>query len=203
MKISYKNGRGNKIHLFIDDEYQITTTSDFLNDNFFQNNIEITEDEWIELVEKINYSKAVGKCYDLLSRRMHSVKELRDKLLKSFDRETADKAIDLMLDYGYLNDEEYANDLFSHLTNDKRMSERFIILEMNKRGISSDIIQNLVYNANIDNVGTAFDIITSKYLTKLNQEGGRQKVIAAMSRKGFSYSDIASALDKIQDYDEF
>ena len=203
MKISYSNGRGNKLHIYIDGEYQITTTTDFFAENYYKENSEIDEAEWSELVEKINYSKAVGKCYDLLSRRAHSEKELRDKLLKSFDRETADKAIDLMLDYGYLNDEEYAKELFSHLLNNKKMSERFIILEMNKRGISNEITQSLLCNADIDNVGTAFDIISSKYLNKLNEDGGRQKVIAAMSRKGFSYSDIISALDKLESYDEF
>ncbi|MBQ9532184.1 MAG: regulatory protein RecX [Eubacterium sp.] len=203
MKISYKNGRGNKIHLFIDGEYRITTTSDFFAENYYKENSEIDDEEWSELVDKINYSKAVGKCYDLLSRRAHSVKELRDKLIKSFDRETADKAIDLMLEYGYLNDEEYAKELFTYLCENKKLSERFIVLEMNKRGISNEITQSLICDADIDNVGTAFDVINSKYLNKLNQEGGRQKVIAAMSRKGFSYSDIVSALERIENYDEF
>ena len=83
------------------------------------------------------------------------------------------------------------------------MSERFIVLEMNKRGISNEITQSLICDADIDNVGTAFDVINSKYLNKLNQEGGRQKVSAAMSRKGFSYSDIVSALERIENYDEF
>ncbi len=203
MKLSYKSGRGNKLHLYLDGEYQITTTTDFFAGHYYKEDSEIDEDEWLELVEKINYSKAVGKCYDLLSRRAHSVKELRDKLIKSFDSDTADKAIDLMLEYGYLNDEEYAKDLFFHLMNNKKMSERFIILEMNKRGISNEITQNLICDADIDNVGTAFDIITSKYLNKLSEEGGRQKVIAAMSRKGFSYSDINAALEKIENNDEF
>ncbi len=203
MLISYKNGRGNKLHIYIDGEYRITTTVGFFAENFYKENSEIDEAEWEELVSKISFAKAVDKCYDLLSRRAHSVKELREKLLKLFDEETADKAINQMLDYGYLNDEEYAKELFSHLTNNKKMSERFIRLEMNKRGISKEITDNLLCNADIDNIGTAFDIIQSKYLNKLNEEGGRQKVIAALARKGFSYSDIVSALEQFESYDEF
>ena len=203
MIISHKQGRGNKIHLFIDDEYTITTTSDFWAEHFIKDGSDISDEEWDELVCEINYSKALKKCYDLLSVRSHSIKELRDKLLRSYDSDAVDRAIDLMLDYGYLNDEEYAKELFSHLSNNKNLSERFIILEMNKRGISNEIIDNLLCNADIDNVGTAFDIISTKYINKLNQEGGRQKVIAAMSRKGFSYSDITAALDKLENYDEF
>ena len=202
MIISHKQGRGNKIHLFIDGEYRITTNASFFAENYYADNSEIDEEEWKELVDKINYSKAVNKCYDLLSRRSHSVKELRDKLLKLFDAETADRAIAQMLEYGYLNDEAYAKELFEYLVNVKKLSKRFVILEMNKRGISSEIYNELIDGADIDNVGTAFDIISTKYIRKLNEEGGRQKVIAAMARKGFSYSDITAALERLE-YEEF
>ncbi|MBR7060364.1 MAG: regulatory protein RecX [Eubacterium sp.] len=202
MKISHKNGKGNKIHLYIDGEYQITTNADFYAENYFSENSEISEEEWQDLLERINYSKAVNKCFDLLSRRSHSVKELRDKLLKFFDSQTADKAVNQMIEYGYLNDEEYAKELFDYLLNTKKLSKRFIVLEMNKRGISSEIYDNLLASADIDNVGTAFDIITSKYLNKLSAEGGRQKVISAMVRKGFSYSDVCAALERL-DYEDF
>ena len=203
MIISHKQGRGNKIHLFLDNEYRITTNSDFWAENYIKDGTEIEDLEWDELVCKINYSKAVKKCYDLLSIRSHSEKELRDKLIKSFDANSVDMAIDLMLEYGYLNDEEYAKELLNHLVNNKKLSERFIIMEMKKRGISADIYNNLLCDADIDNIGVAYDIIVSKYINKLNEEGGRQKVIAALARRGFSYSDITSALDMIESNDEF
>ena len=202
MIISHKQGRGNKIHLFIDDEYRITTTASFFAENYYADNSEIDEEEWQELVDKINYSKALNKCYDLLSRRSHSVKELKDKLLKIFDADITERAIAQMIDYGYLDDEAYAKELFDYLVNVKKLSERFIILEMNKRGISAEIYNELIDGADIDNVGTAFDIISSKYLRKLSEEGGRQKVIAAMARKGFSYSDITAALERLE-YEDF
>jgi len=47
----------------------------------------------------------------LLSRRDHSVKELKTKLLRTVDEATADMAIDKMLGLGYLDDEKYAKSL--------------------------------------------------------------------------------------------
>ena len=203
MIISYKHGRGNKIHLYLDDEYQITTTEACWADNFIKDGSEISQEEWEELVEKINYSKALKKCYDLLAVRSHSVKELTDKLRRSFDEYTVNRVVDLMLEYGYLNDEEYAKELLDYLMNDKKKSKTHIILEMKKRGISSDIYEGLISDADIDDVGVAYDIICSKYLRKLSEEGGRQRVIAAMLRKGFSYPAISCALDRIENDDEF
>jgi len=202
MKISHKSGRANKIHIYIDDEYAITTNISFWNQHYFNDGAEIDEEEWQELVNNINLSKALNKCDDLLSRRNHSVKELRDKLLKSFDTKTAEEAISRMLEGGYLDDEAYAAELLDYLKNDKKMSKSFIILEMRKRGISGDIIDSVIDSAEIDNVSSAYEIICSKYIRKLNEVGGRNKVISAMARKGFSYHDTLTALEMIENNDE-
>ena len=202
MIITHTKGRGKKIHLHLDDEYQITTDIDFWAEHFIKDGTDIDEEEWLELVEKINFKKAVNKCYDLLSRRDHSVKELKDKLIRTVDEETAQKAIDRMIEYGYLNDEHYAEVLLSHLRNDKKMSESFIRQEMKKRGISSEIICRLLEEAEIDNVPTICDLILTKYRRKLESEGGKDKVFAALARKGFKYSDIKKAFEIIEN-DEY
>lgn len=198
MIITHSKGRGKKIHLLIDDEYQITTDIDFWAENFIKDGTEIDEDEWQELVDKINYKKAVNKCYDLLSRRDHSVKELKTKLLRTVDEENAQRAIDRMLELGYLDDEKYASILLKHLVEDKKMSRAFIKQEMYKRGISSDIVSNLLEDIEIDNVSSIIDLILSKYRMKLNDKNGLEKVIAALMRKGFSYSDIKEAIRRIE-----
>lgn len=198
MIISHSKGRGKKIHILIDDEYQITTDVDFWAENYIKDGTDITEEQWNELVTAINYKKAVNKCYDLLSRRDHSVKELRDKLLRTVDEASADKAIDKMLELGYLDDERYAVILLNHLVNEKRMSKSFIKQEMYKRGLSADIIAYTLEDAEIDNSSNCAELILTKYKNKLNIEGGKEKVTASLMRKGFSYYDIKSAFDMIE-----
>ena len=198
MIITHTKGRGKKIHLHLDDEYQITTDIDFWAENFIKDGTDIDEDEWQQLVVKINYKKAVNKCYDLLSRRDHSVKELRTKLLRTVDEVSADKAIDRMLELGYLDDEHYAKVLLAHLRDDKKMSKSFIKQEMYKRGISSDIINELLYAEEIDNVSSVCGLLLTKYSSKLAKDGGRDKVFAALMRKGFTYSDINEAFRRIE-----
>lgn len=205
MIITHSKGRGKKIHLLIDDEYQITTDIDFWAENFIKDGTEIEEDEWQDLVDKINYKKAVNKCYDLLSRRDHSVKELKTKLLRTVDEINAQKAIDRMLELGYLDDEKYARILLKHLVEDKKMSKSFVKQEMYKRGISSDIVSNLLLDVEIDNVSSIVDLILTKYRSKYNQDNGVDKAIGALMRKGFSYSDIKEAIRRIEnnEIDEF
>lgn len=193
MIIRHQKGRGNKIHLYLDDEYVITTDANFWADNYISDGTEVDEDEWQELVEGINYKKALNKCADLLSRRDHSVKEMKMKLQRTVDSKSAQKAIDRYIEAGYLDDERFCRSLVEYLINNKKYSENHIRQECYKRGISSDIINNVLEDFYIDNVDTIVELIQSKYLSKLQQENGTQKVIAALMRKGFSYSDIKSA----------
>lgn len=198
MQISHKQGRGKKIHLFLDEEYQITTDINFWAENFYKDGQEISEDEWQELVEKINYKKAVDKCYDLLSRRDHSVKELRTKLLRTVDENSAEKAISKMLDYGYLDDKKYAQKLVNYYSNTKNLSKNHVKQEMYKKGISADLIADTLENFEIDNVQSIVNLVLTKYRNKLDAENNNEKVIASLMRKGFSYSDIKSAFYRIE-----
>ena len=198
MIIRHQKGRGNKIHLYLDDEYVITTDANFWADNYISDGTEVDEDEWQELVEGINYKKALNKCADLLSRRDHSVKEMKMKLQRTVDSKSAQKAIDRYIEAGYLDDERFCRSLVEYLINNKKYSENHVRQECYKRGISSDIINNVLEDFYIDNVDTIVELIQSKYLSKLQQENGTQKVIAALMRKGFSYSDIKSAFYRLE-----
>lgn len=197
MKISHQKGRGKKIHILIDDEYKITTDIDFWSLNFIPDDSEISEDEFEKLVEKIERHKAVNKCYDLLSRRDHSKKELERKLLKTVSYENARYATELMIEKGFIDDNKYAEKLFEYLS-EKKYSKSHIVAEMRKRGIDKDIIDDVVTCREIDSVAVICDLLNSKYSLKLKAENGKEKVISALLRKGFLYSDIKSAFYRME-----
>lgn len=199
MIIKHQRGRGNKVHLLLDDEYVITTDINFWMDHYISDGTDIDEEQWQALVEGINYKKALNKCADFLSRREHSVKELKTKLLRTVDEVSAQKAIDRYLEAGYLDDEHFCESLVEYLYNVKKYSTNHVRQECYKRGIDSDIIRRVMDNFEVDNTDTIAELIERKYLSKLEQENGKEKVIAALQRKGFSYSDIKSAFNRLED----
>ncbi len=202
MILTLQKGRGTKVHLFLDGEYAATTDENCWLDNYISNGADVDEEEWQALLVKINYKKALNKCADYLSRRDYSVKELKAKLLKSVDEVSAQKAVDRYIEAGYLDDEKYCQRLIEYLLNVKKFSLSNIKQECFKRGIDREIVDDKLSNFEIDNVSTVIELIESKYATKLRQENGKEKVIAALQRKGFYYSDIKSAFYRIEEYDE-
>lgn len=201
MIIRAQKGRGSKIHLLLDDEYRITTDVDFWAENFIKDGTDIDDEEWENLVTKINYRKAFNKCADLLSRRDHSVKELKEKLLRTVDEASADKAIERFLELGYLDDEKFAKALSKHLYEVKNYSDNHVRQELYKRGISREIVYDIIDNSEIDSIETIINLVNKKYYNKLNAENGKEKVVAALMRKGFSYGDIKTALHRIENKD--
>lgn len=199
MIIKHQRGRGNKVHLLLDDEYVITTDINFWLDNYIADGTDIDEEQWQELVEGINYKKALNKCADLLSRREHSVKELKTKLLRNVDEISAQRAIDRYLEAGYLDDEHFCESLVDYLYNVKKYSTNHVKQECYKRGVDSDIIRRVLDSFEVDNTDTIVELIEKKYSSKLEKENGREKVIAALQRKGFSYSDIKSAFYRLEE----
>ena len=201
MIIKAQKGRGSKIHLLLDDEYQITTDVNFWAENYIKDGTDITDEEWNTLVDKINYRKAFNKCADFLSRRDHSVKELREKLLRTVDEASAEKAIERFEELGYLDDEKFARNYAEHLFKNKNYSNNHVKQELYKKGISRDIVAGIIDDSEIDSVENIITIINKKYYSKLNAENGKEKVVAALMRKGFSYGDIKSAFYRIENED--
>ena len=182
MIIKAQKGRGSKIHLLLDDEYRITTDVDFWAENFIKDGTDIDDEEWENLVTKINYRKSFNKCADLLSRRDHSVKELKEKLLRTVDEASADKAIERFLELGYLDDEKFAKALAKHLYEVKNYSDNHVRQELYKRGISREIVYDIIDNKlsadycydlifSKDENKTALDILEEWYqVEKSNEE---------------------------------
>ncbi|MDE5996104.1 MAG: recombination regulator RecX, partial [Eubacterium sp.] len=165
---------------------------------YIKDGTDITDEEWNTLVGKINYRKAFNKCADFLSRRDHSVKELREKLLRTVDEASADKAIERFEELGYLDDEKFAKNYAEHLFKNKNYSNNHVKQKLYKKGISRDIVAGIIEDSEIDSVENIVTIINKKYYSKLNAENGKEKVVAALMRKGFSYGDIKSAFYRIE-----
>ena len=155
-----------------------------------------SQQELTLLYEKSNTSKAVQKAYNLLSYRSHSRSELYTKLCRSFDSDCADAACDKMEEYGLVNDEEYCKAKTEYLINVKKCSLGETRAKLLTLGINKDIIECCMdlYDSDTQVENLRY-IIEKKYLSKLDQP---QKVIAALMRKGFSYSDIKSALRSME-----
>ncbi len=203
MKLSVKEGKAQKIHIYVDDEYRATVDSDYWYSEKFRNLKDITEEELTELLDSVSFRRAYNKGLDLLSRRPYGTKELIKKLQeKGHEKASVQKACDRLLELGLLNDTEYARILANDLLERKNYSEKRIKQELTFRGIDREIVENTVLSLDNDAENRIILVIEKKYKNKLNDEKGRKRAVDGLMRLGYSYSDIKSALNQYTELQE-
>lgn len=202
MKLTVKEGKAKKIHIYIDEEYRATVDSDYWYSEKFRNYKEINEEELTELLDAVSFRRAYNKSLDLLSRRPYGTKELIKKLCeKGHEKEYAEKACERLLELGLLNDKEYAQILANDLLERKNYSIKRIKQELTFRGISRDITENTADLLDNNPVSRIIILIKKKYINKINDEKGRKRTVDALLRLGYSYSDIKTALNTLTEFD--
>ena len=202
MKLSVKQGKANKIHIYVDEEYRATVDSDFWYSEKYRNYKEINEEELTELLNTVSFRRAYNKGLDFLSRRPYGTKELIKKLCeKGHEKESAQKACERLTELGLLNDEEYARILANDLSERKNYGIKRVKQELIFRGIDREIVENTIDSLDNDPQKSIIILVKKKYINKLNDEKGKKRTVDALLRLGYSYSDIKNALNTISEFD--
>ena len=203
MKIESKRGKGNKIHISLDGEYALTVDSDYWYTSRWFDKKEIDDEDVEELKEEIEKRRAFNNALDLISVRLHSRKELKDKLRRKYSETAAESAAEKAVGLGLVNDEYFAEIYASELCERKKYGLMRIRQELRQKGIDSDIIENVLSSLDFDSKESIIDIINKKYSRKLSDANDRKKVVAALQRLGYSFSDIRSAMNEFESEDDY
>ena len=200
MKISVNVGKQNKIHIICDGEYKFTVDAEYWFSSPYHGISDINNDE-----ELAAFYKAVGsRCAFIaglrfLSYRDHSEKEIINKLVqKGHKYQYAVSACEKLKDYRYIDDERFAENYAKDLIDRKGMSIRGIKNELSRKGISREIADIVCESLDNDPISVIIDLLNTKYNRYLSDEKGIRKTVAALQRLGYRWSDINSAMRRLE-----
>lgn len=199
MKITAEKGKQNKIHIICDGEYTFTVDAEYWFSSPYCSKNEIEDEEQAAFLDAVGSRCAFIAGLRLLSYRDHSEKELVLKLVqKGHKKIYAEKAVEKLKEYRYVDDERvaeiYAKDLFER----KGMSVNGIVSELCRKGISREIAVITAEKLDNEPILRIIDLLNTKYSRYLNDEKGIRKTVAALQRLGYRWSDINSALRQHQ-----
>lgn len=197
MKITSKPGNGNKVHIYIDDEYTLTLYDDFWYRSGYSEGQEISEDELASLKEEAGFRSAYEKGVKYLSVRAYSQKELYNKLKMKFGEDASHRAINKMLRLGYIDDEAFCNDYAKYLFEVKKYDIKRISYELKNKGIDAETIDNTLKILDNEPIQRIIDMLRSKYEKNLENEKERKRLVNRFIRMGYSYHDIKEAFFEV------
>ena len=184
--------------LFIDGEYVMNLDAQTLIENRFDVGREIDDDELKDIIDKSNERRAKEKALWLISYRSHSKKELFDKLKRSFDEASAQKAVDRMEELGLINDEEFARLYARKLVNGKKMSVKAAEFELYRKGIDKITAEQVLGELEYDPQTQIIEFITKKY-KNISDEKIKRRAVAALQRLGYGWDDIKRAINSFEE----
>lgn len=202
MKLTYKKGKQDKIHISVDGEYSFTVDEAYFLSMGIYNGKEVDCDELGEIKETVNVRRAYNYAVSLLARRDHSERELINKLHQKGYDEGAERAIDKLKKSGYVNDEHFARLYVRELQNLKKYGKKRIEQELFRKGVDREIIREVLDETDF-NASELVSLIERKYGRYLSDEKGIQKTINGLLRMGYSYGEIRDALKIINENTEF
>ena len=128
--------------------------------------------------------------------KMRTVKEVRQKCQKlQLEEDYTDEVIDYLIEAGYLDDKRYANKYVQNVLRLKKCSKEEIRIDLMRRGIDGDIIDNAIDIPELSEFeDESCEIVALK---KFRSTPDILKVKKYLISKGYNYEAISKAIDNL------
>lgn len=186
--------------LYLDGEYVMNLDTRTLTENRIDVGKDIDDEDLHEIIRLSNERRAKEKALWLISYRDHSKKELADKIKRTCDEESADKAVERMEELGLVNDESYALRYAQKLIFTKHMSKNAVVYELVRKGIDKELAAEILEEIEVD-VSEQIRIIIDKRYKNISDEKTRRRAVAALQRLGYRWDEIKGVIEEYTEDD--
>ena len=141
----------------------------------------------VELLEEIRLEDEAWSCKEkaltLLEYSSRSAGALAEKLRQHYPPETVEATIQRLTELGLLNDLDYGRRLAADLLHLRKYSLGRVRQALYQRKLDREVIDEIMEELeDTDQIGPIVELVQKKYLPKLREPQGRQKVAAALQR---------------------
>ena len=156
----------------------------------------------VETLEEIRLEDEALSCKEkaltLLEYSSHSAGRLAEKLRRHYPPETVEQVVQRLRELGLLDDLDYGRRLAADLLNLRGYSLGRVRQTLYQRRLDKETIDQVMGElSEIDQIAPIVALVNNKYLQKLREPRGREKVAAALQRRGYRYDEIREALSQV------
>ena len=151
-----------------------------------------------------SYPFAMEKAVALLAMRPRTQQEIADALRKNaYPARTSARVMARLDEAGYINDTNFAEQWAASRTG-KGMGARRIRMELRRKGVDGDAIDEALSSIDEDEMLSGALKAARKAASgkDISDPKDRQKVLAALARRGYGYSEAKQALDMLKEESE-
>jgi regulatory protein len=183
-----------RLSVYVDEKYAFSLNYAQLLDEKLHAGLEIDEARLASLKHASDFGKAYERALIYVMIRPRSVKEMYDYARrKKWTPEDTQVIIDKLITKHYLDDSNFARAWVENRAAGKKTSERKLRLELKQKGVTDDIISDVLGRTAYDEKDALKQLIAKK--RKLARfAADEQKLMQYLARQGFGFDDIKDAL---------
>lgn len=202
-KVEPQKKNKKRCSIYIDGDFRFGLTKELALKYDLKEGDEISETEIKDILLQEEKAKIRNRAFKILHYRQRSTRELRKRLIRiGFDATLVDSVIEDLRADNTLNDEQFAQAFISDYTTLRPKGNRFIIHELLKRGISRDVISELLAKRDERTLIKRFIEKKLSHLDKAKPKE-RQKIVRRLLHHGFTSDIIYEVInEKTGVYDE-
>lgn len=193
--------KAKRVRVFIDGKYTFSLSINELNNNMLTEGQAIDDGLYNKIIDEIVYPQAKAKALMILERSDKTETELRFRLAHAgFSDDIIFKVMDYLKSYGYINDERYARIYIS--ANKQKKSRLAIRSGLLQKGVAPELADKLLYLEYNEDEAVDYEleairkaIAKKASSTDIFDDRKKQKLIAALCRKGFELGKILKVID--------
>lgn len=189
-----------RVSIFIDGAYHFSVHMDVVIDHGLTVGSEITEALLEEIQSKDELKKAYAKGIDIVSRRLHTEKEVRDKLkLKDYAPLTIQKTIEKLKEYGYLDDAVFLEQYLSF--KGASQGPRKLKYDLMGKGIEEYLIDNAMEALKEDEFSMCLQVASNKLSSMsegLEMSKKYSRLAGFLQRKGYAFGVVKAVLKELE-----
>ena len=184
--------------LMVDGEFAYSLHRDtFLLCPWLQKGAEVSPERLETLRQEDELRSARERAVDLLSAAEQTSGTLRQKLLRWYGEEAEEAAVLRMEELGLINDLDYGRRNAADAVNLRGWPRRRIAMELQKKGVPAEVIEEALADITEETeIETACRLLEGPYRGRLRARRERDKVKAALQRRGFSFEVIRQAVSR-------
>lgn len=171
-----------------------------LRERPYRSGMPFDKDAFHSFLMERSYPFAMEKAVSLLASRARTEKEIVEALRKNAYPENAiARVMQRLLEAGYINDRDFADHWTASRTS-KGFGTRRISMELRQKGVNPEEIDEILSHVDEEDLleGAVKAAQKAARGKDLSNPSDRQKIIAALARRGFDFSTAHKALAVIQ-----
>ena len=158
----------------------------------------ISPEEIERLRTEDNYERAKQSAFNFISYRPRSISELSQNLRrKKYDENTVERVIARLIELEMLDDKEFTRYWVEQRETFKPRSRRALSYELYQKGVKREIIDEIVAEIDEDAAAYRAGLQKAQRWANLPKDKFRQDLNRFLQRRGFNYSIIAPATEKL------